>query len=166
MGWNKNINNSKNSKDLVFILQKTKIRENEIKKQEKTKMEKQTKNKKVWGYTDTHKRYFGQIPKGQFIEQVAEMSNSSKYWVSQRISDTGNTLELEKARAEPNKIFVKVEQKMETKKYKVLLTRYPEEFEIEATSESQAIELAKENAKSFSDLFIWKSEAEEVEDFN
>lgn len=46
-------------------------------------------------------------------------------------------------------------------KYKVLLTRYPEEFEIEADSQEEAIRLAKEKV-NFS---VWESEAEEIEEW-
>ena len=70
------------------------------------KTQEQIKNKKVWGYSSTHKRYIGLMPKYLFIQQVAELDKASKSWVSQRISDTGNLAELEKARAEPNKIIV------------------------------------------------------------
>lgn len=47
----------------------------------------------------------------------------------------------------------------EVKKYKVLLTAYPEEFEIEATTEEEAIRKAKDRfGKS-----VWESEAELIE---
>jgi hypothetical protein len=45
---------------------------------------------------------------------------------------------------------------MSNKIYKVLLTRYPEEFEISASSEAEAIKDAKKEA-TFS---VWESEAE------
>ena len=47
------------------------------------------------------------------------------------------------------------------KKWKVSLTRYPEEYEVEATSESEAIEYAKEHFAR--DWGVWESEAEEIE---
>jgi hypothetical protein len=62
-------------------------------------------NKKVWGYTSTHKRFFGLMPKSKFIQQVAELDKTSKNWVAQRLCDTGNLVELEKARTTPNKLF-------------------------------------------------------------
>ena len=42
------------------------------------------------------------------------------------------------------------------KKYKVSLTRYPEEFEVEDTSEAEAIEQAKKKVN----WSVWESEAE------
>ncbi len=47
---------------------------------------------------------------------------------------------------------------METKKYKVSLTRYPEEFEVEATSKEEAVEQAKKKI----DWGVWESEVEEL----
>lgn len=49
---------------------------------------------------------------------------------------------------------------MENKKYKVSLTRYPEVFEVEASSKKEAIEKAKEKA----DFAVWESEVAEEED--
>jgi hypothetical protein len=46
----------------------------------------------------------------------------------------------------------------QTKKYRVLLTRFPEEFEVDSTSEEEAVRKAKEVA-GFS---VWESEVEEV----
>jgi len=44
-------------------------------------------------------------------------------------------------------------------KYKVLLSRYPEEFIVEANNEEEAKQIAK-NKVNYS---IWESEVEEVE---
>ncbi len=51
-------------------------------------------------------------------------------------------------------------QNKQTNKYKVSLTRYPEEFEIEADTKEEAIKQAKEKV-SFS---VWESEAEIIEE--
>jgi len=47
-----------------------------------------------------------------------------------------------------------------TRKFKVSLTRYPEEFEIEAENSTEAVRLAKEKFR----YSVWESEVEEVEE--
>ena len=45
------------------------------------------------------------------------------------------------------------------KKFKILLTPYPEEFEIEAETKEEALKQAKEKF----DKSVWESEVEEIE---
>lgn len=48
---------------------------------------------------------------------------------------------------------------MTNKKFKVSLTRYPEEFEIEAENATEAVRIAKEQFRGS----VWESEVEEIE---
>jgi hypothetical protein len=54
--------------------------------------------KKVWGYTHwTYERMIGLMDKKEFLDKITSIYTVSRHWVKERLSDTGNEEEIDKA---------------------------------------------------------------------
>ncbi len=61
----------------------------------------------VWGFTESFtERLVGFMPKGRFINEVAELTGNSKNWVRERTCSTGSKKEMDLASANPDKVMI------------------------------------------------------------